>query len=387
MRLNALGILIASLVSTGCGCSAFVDKTGQLDPDGLDVDDGAEIQVDMDAPDVPVDASDAEDAVDGGDPAGDPPGDPIEEEAGCGSDEECSDGEPCNGAETCGTDGECHDGTPLADGTDCVSAAGVDGICIDEVCRPPGCGDGIVTGTEECDDENTTPGDGCENDCTFTCHTDGECDDSDLCTDDACASAGTGRLCQNAFNTVPCNDANDCTHTDACNGAGVCVGTSYICTLGVCEVTSVCDGSGGCTVTFAGPGTGCSDLAACTHTDVCDGSGGCSGTSYSCSPGQCEDSSACDGLGGCVGTPSPSTRTCNDTNDCTHTDHCDGSGSCTGTGYSCSAGTCEVTSTCDGSGGCTITFDASPARTPTCATGREAAVARATRAPPAPARR
>ncbi len=30
------------------------------------------------------------------------------------------------------------------------------------------CGNGVVEGFEDCDDQNTTPGDGCENDCTFT---------------------------------------------------------------------------------------------------------------------------------------------------------------------------------------------------------------------------
>ena len=33
---------------------------------------------------------------------------------------------------------------------------------------PEFCGDGVVQGTEECDDGNTINGDGCENDCTFT---------------------------------------------------------------------------------------------------------------------------------------------------------------------------------------------------------------------------
>jgi hypothetical protein len=354
MRLRALAFLAASLVHAGCGCSAL-DRTGHLDPDALvDADDAVEVHVDVDAAEVHIDA-DAPDVPDGDDP----PADPVEEETGCGSDEECSDGEPCNGTETCGPDGECHDGTPLEDGSPCVSAAGVDGICIEQVCRPPGCGDGHVTGSEECDDENTTAGDGCENDCTFSCHADGECDDADVCTDDACVAGGTGQLCSNAFNTAPCDDANDCTYDDACNGAGVCSGTSYICTLGVCEVTSVCDGTGGCTVTYASPGTGCSDLDACTHTDVCDGSGGCSGTAYSCTPGQCEATSACDGTGGCTTTPSPPTRTCDDMNDCTHTDHCDGAGSCTGTAYTCTPGVCQASSVCDGTGGCTVTY-ASP---------------------------
>jgi cysteine-rich repeat protein len=55
-----------------------------------------------------------------------------------------------------------------------------------EIEIPPGCGDGDVGSGEECDDGNGIPGDGCEPDCTFSCHIDADCDDGIPCTQSAC---------------------------------------------------------------------------------------------------------------------------------------------------------------------------------------------------------
>jgi cysteine-rich repeat protein len=53
-----------------------------------------------------------------------------------------------------------------------------------EYVRPVLCGDGLVEGSEECDDANTTPGDGCAADCTVEpfCG-DGTLDDGEECDD------------------------------------------------------------------------------------------------------------------------------------------------------------------------------------------------------------
>jgi len=70
-------------------------------------------------------------------------------------------------------------------------------ICRIGVCRRSTCGDAFVDGAaspaEICDDGNTTNGDGCDNDCTFTC------------------TAATA--------VADCGDRN------TCNGAEVCTGT------------------------------------------------------------------------------------------------------------------------------------------------------------------
>jgi cysteine-rich repeat protein len=52
----------------------------------------------------------------------------------------------------CITDSDCDDGL----------------VCRVDSCQPLECGDGMVEGTELCDDENDVDGDGCDADCTFT---------------------------------------------------------------------------------------------------------------------------------------------------------------------------------------------------------------------------
>ncbi len=49
--------------------------------------------------------------------------------------------------------------------TACVSETIADGICIDAVCRPRGCGNGVIEGDEVCDDGNNNSDDGCAADC------------------------------------------------------------------------------------------------------------------------------------------------------------------------------------------------------------------------------
>ena len=49
--------------------------------------------------------------------------------------------------------------------TACVSETVSDGICIDAVCRPRGCGNGVIEADEVCDDGNTNSDDGCAADC------------------------------------------------------------------------------------------------------------------------------------------------------------------------------------------------------------------------------
>ena len=67
------------------------------------------------------------------------------------------------------TDGPCGavEGPPLCYG-DCpptLSCFDTGGGCTCSITTPPVCGDGILQGAEECDDGNTSDGDGCSADC------------------------------------------------------------------------------------------------------------------------------------------------------------------------------------------------------------------------------
>ncbi len=80
------------------------------------------------------------------------------------------------------------------------------------------CGDGFVSGTEECDDGNTQPGDCCAGDCTFE-SSGSPCTDSDLCTEGStCDAAGVCGV------PVTCDDASLCT-ADSCDPDSGCVYT------------------------------------------------------------------------------------------------------------------------------------------------------------------
>ncbi|TFH20377.1 MAG: DUF4215 domain-containing protein, partial [Myxococcales bacterium] len=63
----------------------------------------------------------------------------------------------------------CGDGV-VDDGEECDDA-GANNDTVPDACRTdctlPTCGDGVTDTGEQCDDGNTTPGDGCEPDCTF----------------------------------------------------------------------------------------------------------------------------------------------------------------------------------------------------------------------------
>ncbi len=49
-----------------------------------------------------------------------------------------------------------------------VATTACTGLCVAGACQPAVCGDGKIEGTEECDDGNTLPGDGCEADCKLS---------------------------------------------------------------------------------------------------------------------------------------------------------------------------------------------------------------------------
>jgi cysteine-rich repeat protein len=179
----------------------------------------------------------------------------------------------------------------------------------------PTCGNKIVEGVEECDDGNDKNGDGCENDCTFTCKPgdplrgDAKCDDKNSCdgvekcqADHTCSkgttapdgtACGTGKVCKagacvgavcgdkivtppeecddgNAINGDGCDNCKfscvstdatrDCTPSDPCKGKGTCDDTKHTCSAGTpladgtaCGTGKVCK-SGTCTLATCGNG-------------------------------------------------------------------------------------------------------------------------------------
>ena len=185
----------------------------------------------------------------------------------------CNNSNACNGIQTCGADHKCAAGTPLATGAMC----GTGMFCVAGNCAAPSCGDGVVEPGEECDDGNTTNGDGCDNTCKFSCVS---TDTTRNCTPaDSCAGKGTcndtTHIC--AAGTPLMNGVMCGTMGGICK-AGVC--TSAACGDGVVEAPEQCDFGAG-----NGVGTGCeanckfscetTPSDTCTTTDICAGTNKC----------------------------------------------------------------------------------------------------------------
>jgi cysteine-rich repeat protein len=190
----------------------------------------------------------------------------------CENDTDCEDNETCNGVSTCDvTTHRCVAGANLDDGTECTlrelpmqdagmpdggmpdgSAdldAGVDvdssvdldagiedpnlGQCRVGACVARGCGNGVQSGTEECDDGNSEDGDGCDNDCSFTCNVDEDCQNDTVCDGiETCQVAthtcmpGTAPNCVDTENTMNFRGTwgPDCT-VDMCDPVMGCIHT------------------------------------------------------------------------------------------------------------------------------------------------------------------
>jgi cysteine-rich repeat protein len=179
----------------------------------------------------------------------------------CAGDDDCpDDGNVCNGEEYCSMDEQrCRQRNPLPDGSPCAGTPGR--ICVFGSCQESVCGDGFADGgmvpPEECDDGNATEGDGCDPDCSYSCHTDEDCDDGRSCSDDRCQVWST--------------------HT--CVSLPSPAGTLCRPAEGPCDAEDRCDGvSPDCPADVVAPGgTPCSDGDRCTRDDACDGRGACTG--------------------------------------------------------------------------------------------------------------
>ena len=337
---------------------------------------------------------------------------------GCDDQNPCTVADECQGAICLGQAKQCQDDNP----------------CTDDACSPATGECAFTPNTAACDDANLcTEGDHCEAGvCAGTvnplcqCTADADCDkfdDADLCNgylvckDAACVTAEDSTItcdpslagpCQSVScdptdgkckaasleDGAHCDDANDCTKSDACSG-GVCKGKPISCDDKDPCTDDVCDPDGGCGHTQNT--AACDDGDPCTLDDVC-AAGACSGSvnpacvcaedadcaefedgnlcngTLKCEAGACEiapatvvDCSAeaaaappchkvtCDPtLGACQTKPSLDGTTCADQNPCTKDDHCVG-GICKGLPVLCDDANPCTEDTCDLVDGCTFT--------------------------------
>ena len=216
--------------------------------------------------------------------------------------EACDDGNqtPNDG---CELDCKKSDGQSCTDDGQCAS-----GICDNGTCEPANsCGNGVLEGTEVCDDGNTADGDGCDADCKKsdgeTCTGDDQCS-SGICDNGTCEPANT---CGNGVveGTEACDDGNT-SGGDGCSAACLkengetCTGDtqceSGICDNGTCEPANTC-GNGvvetgeTCDDGNTTAGDGCeatcklSDGEQCTGDEQCD--------SEICHGGTCQPNNQC----------------------------------------------------------------------------------------------
>jgi len=293
----------------------------------------------------------------------------------------CDDGDPCNGSETCATVTDngnagqaCAAGTPLDNGVSC----GTNMVCVNAACVAGVCGDGYVTGNEECDDANSTDGDGCNNDCAFSCvSTDStrDCTPTDICAGQGTCNDTTHEC--SAGTWLP--DNTFCGTTGFCK-SGVC--TQHVCGNGIVERGEDCDGGVGCkadcTWQCVNAATDCAaapqcNKEQCTAQHTCQavadssqdgtacGTGGmcaagtCQTSGASCGNGIVEGSEQCDfgtaNNGPGTGCESNCTFSCTSDTQCADTNPCNGAETCASvtvsghTGQKCAAGTAEANGT------------------------------------------
>jgi len=244
----------------------------------------------------------------------------------------CDDGSLCTIGTTC-TEGLC-----IGLAVECEDANG----CTSNECDPTtGCIFPPANEGESCDDGNEcTLTDTCrEGRCFGTTR---DCDDEDVCTDDACDPESG---CVNVFNTAPCSDDDACTEFDVCS-EGVCIpGDEPNCNDGnICTIDG-CDEVAGCfhlvknDPCCVGNTSVCDDGNPCTD-DLCNDSGGCDRVNNDAA---CDDQNACTEADSCVeGACGGAERTCVDTNECTD-DTCNPATGClfiplNGDSYSCTDG-------------------------------------------------
>ncbi len=204
---------------------------------------------------------------------------------------------------------QCDDGNT-------TSGDGCNALCQIEanyICPTPGqsctnqavCGNGVLTSNEACDDGNTVSGDGCSADCQtvekgWVCRVPGK-----KCSPD-CGDGVVelGKECDDG-NT---KSGDGCSSTCLVEPGWTCTGSPSVCTEAICgngivetgelcdcgtdqtKLPSACEGMNGL---FYGDGKGCSKT--CTKEPTCqDSSGNTQACSSSCGDGNVDTGEACD---------------------------------------------------------------------------------------------
>lgn len=162
----------------------------------------------------------------------------------CTEDRHCDDLNDCNGVELC-IDHACDDSDPeLEDGEPCGNMTSMScwkGICVEDVC-----GDGVQSGSEECDDGDLDPFNGCRPDCTYSCT-----EDDDCVGGDECAGSGTCDKSEHKCTLSALPDGTLCDGGDGWCQRGVCV--PYLCGDGNQDPNEECDEG----ADNGKPGSGC----------------------------------------------------------------------------------------------------------------------------------
>ncbi len=288
-----------------------------------------------------------------------PNGEPCDDEDPCTTDDsckagvctgtlpDCDDGNPCT-ADLCdGATGLCYhlnvptpcdDGSICTEGDQCVAGKCIPGAAVS-------CDDSDLCTTDACN-----PVSGCAHaPIAGCCSEDGDCSDTDLCTYDHCALPE--HSCQHV--PVACQDDSKCTQ-DSCSPAQGC---QFIPIEGCCLVASDCDDADVCTIEWCGANqcqwekVACADQNPCTQ-DQCNAVTGCVFTKI---PGCClADSDCWDGslcvTAACENNKCSKTEvSCDDGNACTK-DGCDPAKGCT---YLPVAGCCTGALQCNDGDPCT----------------------------------
>ena len=253
----------------------------------------------------------------------------------CGHDEDClvfEDEDHCNGKLVC-VGGSC-----LTD-PDTVVLCPRDTACVSYACALE---TGACVATTRPDGASCSDGDACsEGDhCLAGSCKAGEplvCDDSELCTDEAC-DPETG--CVVSYNDNPCDDGNACTVDDLCVG-GSC--------RGINDPSCLCDEVADCAPYE--DGDPCNGILACVeHRCVVDPT-----TIVSCPPADpmgCVNSYCAVDTGACVTPPLPDGKPCDDADACTPVSVCE-QGLCVSSGVlDCDDGNPCTDDSCDAEHGC-----------------------------------